>query len=434
MRRRIRTRAVPGVVLGVVLGVLLGAASTVRAGDEPAPGESSCTLNCHGKETVAFRHGVHAGVLTCVDCHGGNPKGWRDQAASHAKEAGFKGAPAHEDVPALCGDCHADPLAMRRYGLSTDQLALYASSRHGKAVLERGDPNAAVCTDCHGVHDILRVSDPRSAVAPTRQPATCGRCHSDAKLMAAYDLPADGVARFSSSVHGRALLQDHVRDAPSCSACHGSHGAAPPGMADIVEACGQCHQNTRDAYRKSPHAASPDMRCRACHEDEKGAEYARSGCTACHGAHDIADVGDWILQGEKPGRCAHCHRDGGEAEVMAKRIVDGQRRLRDEMERTDADLRAAKERGLFLDNEKLYVRESQVTLVSVKPLSHSMDGAAIDRHLENGRLRQGRAREMLERKATVLRDRRIVVTGLSLLLLLLAALLVVKLEAIRRLS
>ena len=47
---------------------------------------------------------------------------------------------------------------------------------------------------------------------------------------------------------------------------------------------------------------------------------------------------------------------------------------------------------------------------------------------------EDRAREMLEKKAGILRDRRILILGLSFILLLFAALLGVKLRAIRRLS
>jgi hypothetical protein len=40
--------------------------------------------------------------------------------------------------------------------------------------------NSAVCTDCHGVHDILKADDPKSSVNPANLLATCQKCHPDA--------------------------------------------------------------------------------------------------------------------------------------------------------------------------------------------------------------------------------------------------------------
>jgi hypothetical protein len=39
---------------------------------------------------------------------------------------------------------------------------------------------SAVCTDCHGVHDILPASDPASTVNPDHLLATCQKCHPTA--------------------------------------------------------------------------------------------------------------------------------------------------------------------------------------------------------------------------------------------------------------
>ena len=37
----------------------------------------------------------------------------------------------------------------------------------------------AHCASCHGVHDILPSSDPRSSINPKNLPATCGKCHPE---------------------------------------------------------------------------------------------------------------------------------------------------------------------------------------------------------------------------------------------------------------
>ena len=104
------------------------------------------------------------------------------------------------------------------------------------------------------------------------------------------------------------------------------------------------------------------------------------------------------------------------------------------MKKIFSAINEAKASGVFLENEHIYVRESQRALVLLQPMAHSLDATAIRKHLEDGFRRQDRIAEMIETKRRVLRDRQIIVTGLAMLLLLLTALLGTKLRAVRRLS
>jgi hypothetical protein len=403
-----------------------------RAEDAP-----SCVTHCHGAEQVAHKASVHADALACTDCHGGDPAAQRDQAKSHDPAKGFVGKVPRANVPALCGDCHADPRRMHAYGLPTDPLVQYRSSAHGQALFGKGDGNVAVCTDCHGVHGILPAHDPRAPTARANQPATCGKCHADEARMRPYGVPADTVARFERSVHGVALLSGESRGAPACADCHGSHGAVPPGVRDVVQVCGQCHEHTAERYRESPHAGQADMRCLACHEEDAAKDplgFAGQDCTACHGTHDIGAAGRGMLEGDAVGHCGHCQRGDEAPKAAAQTILDGMRRLEDSMRRTEDELRDAKRRGLFLDHEELYLRESERALVFVEPLAHSLDLPAISKHLEDGLKRQDRTLESLGKEGKKLRDRKILLSGLAGLLLLLAALAALKLQALRRLS
>ncbi len=94
---------------------------------------------------------------------------------------------------ALCSDCHGkhdirkktDP-ASRAYSLNIPRTCTgchqgkvkesYDYSFHGTAV-RLGYRSAANCADCHGAHDVLRQDHPESNVAPANLPVTCGRCH-----------------------------------------------------------------------------------------------------------------------------------------------------------------------------------------------------------------------------------------------------------------
>jgi cytochrome c1 len=89
--------------------------------------------------------------------------------------------------PRMCGDCHTDGSIMDKYGLSTEVYNTYVSDFHGTTVtlFEKETPdqetNKAVCYDCHGVHNILSVSDPKKGLQVKQNMLqACQRCHPDA--------------------------------------------------------------------------------------------------------------------------------------------------------------------------------------------------------------------------------------------------------------
>lgn len=403
------------VLVAAALAVMLFALGGPARAEEFS--EISCTANCHGKEAKSLRDSVHFGALSCIDCHGGDPTALRDKDGSHAADAGFRGSLAREEIPSLCGDCHADPVRMHAFALRADQLILYRASGHGRALFERGNEKAAVCTDCHGAHGILPASDPRASTAKANLPATCGACHADPELMQASGLATDVVQQYAEGVHGRALLEEEVRGAPSCADCHGSHGAAPPGVGEVVDVCGRCHPLEKEYYQTSAHFSVPEM-----------------GCATCHGTHAIRAPGPELYAGDGPGRCGECHDDGGEAQVFADDVARGRERLVEGLAETQRLIDEGKSKGLWFEQEAVYRRESKRVLVEVLTLTHSLDAAAIAERYEKGVGRQEDTREKIAKKMSALRDRKIILSALVFLLLLLAGLLTLKLRAIRRLS
>ena len=134
---------------------------------------------CHASVTAAFAESIHglaagAGVTdapVCTDCHGEH----RLLAATD------EGSPvAATNIPTMvCGPCHADLRLSEKYGLSTGSVPSYADSYHGLAA-RGGVQRVANCASCHGVHNILPSSDPRSHVHVDNLPQTCGKCHEGA--------------------------------------------------------------------------------------------------------------------------------------------------------------------------------------------------------------------------------------------------------------
>lgn len=171
-------------------------------GDARAP---SC-VECHGSHEIRARKGQPRTQVsqTCGKCHEGVQAKYAASVHGLALGKGNGDVPACTDChrahdvggpqdpewllssPHTCGKCHSDAQRMAKYGLSTDVLRTYLADFHGTtATLARGGHNGkgrvtALCTDCHGVHDISKVDEPGSHVVKANVAATCQRCHPDA--------------------------------------------------------------------------------------------------------------------------------------------------------------------------------------------------------------------------------------------------------------
>lgn len=117
---------------------------------------------CHRGIYEAFTQSVHSPNIThtnkplpvCSDCHSAH-------SIARTDRPDFR---LH--IMDQCGRCH-------------NQLTeAYFDTFHGK-VSKLGYTNAAKCYDCHGAHDILPVTDPRSHLSRANIVKTCGKCHTD---------------------------------------------------------------------------------------------------------------------------------------------------------------------------------------------------------------------------------------------------------------
>jgi hypothetical protein len=244
--------------------------------------------------SAAWQDSVHGKAgIGCADCHGGDPTSDQITVAMSASN-GFIGTPGRDVTVGICGACHSNLERMRAYNLPTDQYAKYFSSVHGQRLAAAGDTRVAICTDCHGVHDIKKISDPSSPAYPTNVPALCASCHADADKMQPYGIPTDQFQIYQQSVHGQALLVDGDLRAPSCASCHGWHDAKPPQSTEVVEVCGKCHTATQTLYEQSRHAQLGNVAPK---------------CWTCHGTHDVSQPGQRLFfhPDNAPYDCATCH-------------------------------------------------------------------------------------------------------------------------------
>ncbi|MFQ5665337.1 MAG: hypothetical protein ACE5I7_02785 [Candidatus Binatia bacterium] len=319
--------------------------------------EGACGT-CHPGVKTDYRQSVHSEDFGCPVCHGGDPTAMTLEA--HAVAKGYLGTPARQDIPRLCASCHADPTRMRPFGLPTDQYAQYQTSEHGRQ-LARGDTRVAVCTDCHGAHRILPPEEPTSPVARRNIAATCGHCHSDHALMAAYSLPADQVQQFCQSVHGVALLVEDHPSAPTCATCHGAHGAAAPQVGSIRRVCGHCHQRTREYFDESPHRKATDAG-------------KMSECVSCHGYHDTAPPDLTLFDTA----CRKCHARGSAAFLTGQKLKTVLSRAREAIEAAAAELARVDRLFPTVVRYRPRLQQARASYLEALPVQHSLAMQRVD--------------------------------------------------------
>jgi hypothetical protein len=387
---------------------------------EPVLFEENTCISCHrelgGKQTQIaedWEVGVHAAQgVGCVSCHGGDPT-QRDAAASMSPEAGYLGPLPKEKIPGLCGSCHTRVDLMRPFDLPTDQLDQYWQSQHGLALLD-GDRNVATCFDCHDGHRVLKTSDPSSDVYPSNEPAMCARCHADTDVMVPYGMATDQYGVYQGSIHGEALLQDQNLRAPTCSTCHGKHGAAPPGFQEVANVCGQCHAATQDYYQEGAHRTGMT-------------EEAAPRCATCHGQHDVQPATRDLFLGTEVGRCGSCHPPGSEAERQAEAMYQALTHADDAFEQAGATIELGTQQRLIMIEQEELLQQASTPLIESQALQHAVSLADIQAKAEESFALSQEAQASAEEALAGLDTRRLgMIIALVIILTTIVALVLVK--------
>jgi hypothetical protein len=224
-------------------------------------------------------HGQHD--LACTDCHTDIDEfPHPDKGAGSAREFSAK-------TSATCEKCHAEQFQQFQEGV---HAAAHAA----------GNPEAAVCSDCHNPHYQIPVTDPQTGETTQewRQeiPLVCARCHSTV------------FEQYKNTVHGKALLNENNPDVPTCVDCHGLNGVhnlPDPTTAEFrlkspVEMCGRCHSdpaimdkygistNVLNSYVSDFHGTTVEL-FKSESPDQKPNTPV---CFDCHGVHEITAVDD----------------------------------------------------------------------------------------------------------------------------------------------
>jgi predicted CXXCH cytochrome family protein len=242
-----------------------------------------------------------------------------------------------------------------------DQFLQYQTSTHGRR-MAAGETRVATCTDCHGAHGVKRVTDARSPVSPLNVTMTCGRCHGDPARMKAFGRTAAPPGDWSGSVHAAALLQRGDTSAPTCAACHGSHGATPPGVTSVANVCAQCHLREAELFRASPKKDIFDA-------------IGQAECLVCHGNHHIEVPTDAWVGVQEGAVCAQCHDGSGDSAATIRDVRQTLDRLSMALSDADALLTRADRAGMLVDDGRLQLRAAREHQVQSRALVHAFASA-----------------------------------------------------------
>lgn len=230
----------------------------------------------------------------CSDCHG-------THGIRSPKDP--KSSVYQTNIPQTCGKCHFDPTMAKRHNIA--DITRYQKSIHAKIVRKDRLVTAAVCTDCHGVHNIQPPVKPSSSANRLHISATCGKCH--ATIHKDYE----------NSIHGKELSKG-AKDAPTCTDCHGEHGIQQSSAVSssvypthVVKTCSKCHENVQiqRKYGLPAHRLSSYMSSYHGIANKFG-DITVANCATCHGAHKIlpsSDPKSPVSKNNLPETCGKCH-------------------------------------------------------------------------------------------------------------------------------
>jgi formate dehydrogenase gamma subunit len=131
---------------------------------------------CHDAIVKNYWEGIHGQLVArgevaapvCTRCHG-------EHGIFRVSDPRSPVSPAQVAVK-TCSPCHDSVVLSQRFGLPGGRLNTYAGSYHGLQA-KAGDTLVANCASCHGAHDILPSSNPKSSISPANLQRTCGKCH-----------------------------------------------------------------------------------------------------------------------------------------------------------------------------------------------------------------------------------------------------------------
>ncbi len=283
-------------VLPIIMLMLISGNLFAQANDDclACHDDASLTADRGGKTVSMYVNPSIVGKsvhkkLNCIACH---------------LDANVSEFP-HPDklAPVNCGTCHKNPQMQFNSGI------------HGKAFNAK-DTHAPSCKECHGHHDIIVHTDPKSRTYKMNIPVLCGTCHKEgAPVGRLYQITEHNIIEnYSQGTHGIGLFKKGLTVTATCNDCHGNHMILPSkdkkssvSSANVVATCMKCHARIEDVHKK--------VIKNELWEPKRG---QIPSCSECHPTHLVKVTS--ILADVSDKSCVSCHIDGD-----AYRTVDGKK-------------------------------------------------------------------------------------------------------------
>lgn len=284
---------------------------------EKKPGAIPACTSCHPPHKVELKNLVSTiSDNTCLKCHAdaATHKTVDNKVVSLKVDVNDLASSSHKNI--TCVKCHSDVTlhadrpceSVGKVDCSAchaEEADVYFSSGHGQAYFNKKE-NAPYCTDCHGSHLVKPKLDENSPVYRASIPKLCGECHQkDGKATKGTNLKeVDALHDYSSSVHGRSLVDKGLLSAAVCTDCHTTHLNLPQSderssvnPKNIAATCGSCHKGIYKEYIASDHA----------YKVQTDGEMQYPTCETCHTAHNISEVKKDKFMSEITNQCGKCH-------------------------------------------------------------------------------------------------------------------------------
>ncbi|MFI5144509.1 MAG: cytochrome c3 family protein [Ignavibacteria bacterium] len=268
---------------------------------------------CHPDIVNKYYNSAHGQALknkiiaapTCVDCH-----------SEHSIKAVKKSDEFSKvNQVEMCLNCHVNgKLPHKNYKGEEVLISNYKDSYH-YAALQKGNLNAATCSDCHGAHEMKKADDLQSSVNKKNIEKTCGQANCHVKQFNEY----------KGSIHEVSVSTKDNSDAPTCTNCHGMHQILKKDEKDnrisnpkgLVQLCSDCHNSVTLIAKYNLPSGRTDSYMNTFHglATREGSKVV-ANCESCHGNHSIRPSSDTLSTINKKNlasTCGKCHPGTNEA-------------------------------------------------------------------------------------------------------------------------